>query len=151
MIEDKQIYDLTEVDLSYCPIWFFPMDDTVEDELTVRPGNDLSELSKEYQCIVKTMFETSAGDKYVGYIYWGEPEVLEYLKPTMFVPGGCVTFWYGMELPSIDNTGLDGFCISQAFPIRFSSGDVSDFKSISGVLEGFYYIDEYDEVKCVIL
>lgn len=35
-MSDKQVYELTIDDLDSCGVWFFPMGDTVEDELTVR-------------------------------------------------------------------------------------------------------------------
>ena len=101
-MKDKQIYELNEEDLLASPVWYFPMDGSVEDELTIRPRKKHSDDDDDKQCIVKTIFTTRSAKKYVGYIYWGYPTSIENLKPVMFVGDDCVTFWNGMMQPPID-------------------------------------------------
>lgn len=144
---DKQIYDLNETDLLNCPVWFFPMDETVEDELTVRPGFKREDYEHDKQCIVRTRFETSAGKKCVGYIYWGEPEVIEYLKPAMFLRGACINFWYGMMVPSFDDYIPIMDSPDKEFPIKFKSDEIDGLTSITGVLNGLYFVDDSGVVQ----
>ncbi|MGI2184073.1 hypothetical protein ACRN9F_17810 [Shewanella oncorhynchi] len=145
---DKQIYDLTEADLLDCPVWFFPMDETVEDELTVRPGFKREDYYYDRQCIVRTRFETNSGESCVGYIYWGEPKVVENLKPTMFLRGECITFWYGMMAPSFDDYSSVMNSPNKVFPIKFKSDEIDGLASIVGDLDGLYFIDDSGVVQC---
>ena len=95
---DKQVFDLTPRDFDETPVWFFPMDDSVEDEETVRPAEDASQID-DFQVVVKTHFYDQEGNGYLGYIYWGSPEKVEYLKPVMFFSDdgeSGLTFWNGM-------------------------------------------------------
>lgn len=54
-MSDKQVYELTIDDLDRYSVWFFPMDDTVEDELTVRPLAE-QETCSDFQIIVRADF-----------------------------------------------------------------------------------------------
>ncbi len=146
---DKQLYDLEPKDLDKHPVWVFPMDDTVEDEETVRPVTDKMQL-EDLQLIVKTKFEDQTGKKYYGYIYWGEPRNVEYLKPVMFfdeIGKSGIAFWNGMIEP--EDTDFDqakGILSSKSFPIRFESEDTFELYPIKGELKGIYYIDANDNV-----
>jgi len=67
---DKQVYDLTARDIEEHGVWYFPMDETVENELTVRPVLTREPIDIGFQIIVRTWFETRDGARNVGYIYW---------------------------------------------------------------------------------
>ncbi len=147
---DKQLYDLEPKDLDENLVWVFPMDDSVEDEETVRPVKDKEQL-EDLQVIVKTIFEDQMGKKYYGYIYWGEPQNVEYLKPVMFFDESGesgIAFWNGMIEPeSSDFDHADGILSSDSFPIRFESEDAFGLYPIKGELKGIYYIDSKDQIK----
>ena len=51
----KEIYELTRDALKQYPIWYFPMDDTVDDELTIRPLEGDCQTN-DYQVIARTVF-----------------------------------------------------------------------------------------------
>ena len=59
-VSDKQVYELTIDDLDSCSVWFFPMDETVEDESTVRPLAE-QEACSDFQIIVRTDFHGESG------------------------------------------------------------------------------------------
>lgn len=148
MIE-KQLHDLGPKDLIENPVWIFPMDDTVDDEETVRSVTDKSQL-EDLQVIVKTNFEDQAGNKYIGYIYWGEPKNVEYLKPVMFFDErgeSGIAFWNGMIEPEdTDFEQAKGILNSNSFPIMFASENVFGLYSIKGELKGIYFVDENDNI-----
>jgi hypothetical protein len=50
------VYELTLDDFRHFGAWFFPMDESVEDELTVRPLVD-KEVCSDYPIIVSTIFQ----------------------------------------------------------------------------------------------
>lgn len=52
---DKQIYELAIDDLASFGVWYFPMDESAEDELTVRPLID-KETCTDAQIIVRASF-----------------------------------------------------------------------------------------------
>jgi hypothetical protein len=144
---EKQLYDLVPEDLVKFPVWIFPMDDTVEDEETVRSVTDESQL-EDLQVIVKTDFEDQAGNKYLGYVYWGEPKIVEYLKPVMFFDEAGesgMAFWNGMIEPEdVDFDQAKGILNSKSFPIRFESAGFFGLYPIKGELKGIYYLDDND-------
>ncbi len=146
---EKQIYDIGPKDLVENPVWIFPMDDTVENEETVRPVTAKSQL-EDLQAIVKTKFEDHMGNRYMGYIYWGKPNSIEYLKPVMFFDErgeSGIAFWSGMIEP--ENTDFDhanGILSSKSFPIKFESEDAFGLYPVKGELKGIYYIDGKDNI-----
>jgi len=145
----KQIYDLVPQDLANNIVWIFPMDDTVDDEDTVRPVTDESQLN-DLQVIVKTIFHTQDGSNFIGYIYWGEPSKVEYIKPVMFIdPSGQygISFWSGIIEPTdSDFDQAKGILNAKSFPIRFESENVFGLYAIRGELEGIYYLDRTDNI-----
>ncbi len=144
---DKQIYDLTEDDINQHPAWYFPMDETVEDELTVRPVDDLHELG-DVQIIVKTKFSDSQGNKYVGYIYWNTPSTVEDLKPILFTGNNeCITFWNGIVKSTWSNYSPAQQSIKGCLPVQYKSYGLEHLHSLTGVLKGLYYYDDKDAIN----
>jgi len=137
---EKQIYELSNSDLLTFGAWYFPMDSSVEDELTVRPVYDL-EQARDFQVIVRSKFQGSNGIEYLGYVYWGG-EGVENLQPTILLEdGGAVNFWNGMRKPSWNDYPLVANVIKDAIPIICESEFLYGLPSISVVLKGLAYIE----------
>lgn len=144
MIE-KQIYELTSYDLKQYPVWYFPMDDTVEDELTIRPfkGEGI-----DYQIIIRTYFIASDNKEYVGYIYWNRPSNIADVQPVLYVNDEeCITFWSGVVEASWDDYGDELKELRNKFPFNYSSEAFQGLDSLSGKLEGLYYLDDKGNVS----
>ena len=140
MIE-KEIYELTREDLEQYPVWYFPMDDTVDDELTIRPFEGDC-LTNDYQVIVSTTFIANDGTKYLGYIYWSRPNNIEDVKPVLFVNDEeCLTFWNGMVEVNWEDYGKEQKELRCKFPLSYLSAPVQGLESLSSKLEGLYYLD----------
>jgi len=138
---EKEIYELTRDDLDQYPVWFFPMDDTVDDELTIRPFKGDCQTN-DYQVIVRADFVANDGTNYVGYVYWSNPNNIEYVKPVLFVNDeDCVTFWNGMIEANWDDYGEEQKALRSQFPLKYSSEVVQGLESLSSKLEGLYYLD----------
>ena len=147
-MSDKQIYELTTDDLTCFGAWFFPMDDSVEDELTVRPLLE-KETCSDAQIIIRTGFLGADGSKYSGYLYWDDSGAVEYLKPViLFEDGSSISFWNGLFKPSWGDYSLKAQEIRMVLPISYVSEPLLELSSISGRLEGLYYLDE-DQVSWV--
>jgi len=67
--DDRQVYDLGPEDLAAHPVWWFPMDDTVTDEATVRPLAPGDPPAEDHRMIVATAFRTAVGVRFQGYVY----------------------------------------------------------------------------------
>ena len=136
---DKQIYDLTAQDIEEYGAWYFPMDETVEDELTVRPVDSKNVVDMGFQVIVRAWFETRRGDRYIGYIYWSNSSAIGHLQPVMFVGvDKCINFWSGMNEPVWESYPLEVQFIRSDLPVSFSSENVFELTSVSGMLQGLY-------------
>lgn len=145
---DKQIYDLTVNDIYCWGVWYFPMDESVKDEATVRPLDDADGCA-DFQLIVRTKFEGVNGEQYIGYLYWsGFPEV-KFLKPVVLLDdGSAVSFWSGIRKPSWNGYSGKAKSVSEALPLKFTSEPLLGLAEISGVLDGLYYLDNR-VVSCV--
>lgn len=140
-MSDKQVYELTIDDLALNGVWFFPMDDSVEDELTVRPLKE-RESCADAQIIVRARFDGNNGAKYLGYLYWDDNEGVEYLKPVVLLDdGSAVSFWSGMVKPSWEDYSEKAKELRSALPITYVSEPLFGLSEISGVLEGLGYLD----------
>lgn len=148
-MSDKQVYDLTEEDILTHQCWYFPMDETVQDELTVRPAPVGLESHSDYQCIVRTSYSDASGGEYVGYVYWGRPELVQHLKPTMFTGKECITFWYGSSQPSLCDYRLLREKADGVFPIRFISERFGELGTIVGELLGLYFLNDDNEINYI--
>ncbi|WP_124405964.1 MULTISPECIES: hypothetical protein [unclassified Pseudomonas] len=144
---DKQVCELTIDDFDSCNVWFFPMDDTVEDELTVRPLCEQDACS-DFQIIVRADFFGVNGTVYCGYLYWGFNAEVEYLKPVILSDEGkVVTFWSGIVTPAWESSEF-ACSIRSELPLSYVSEPVFGLPSICGKLEGLYYLSD-DQVCCV--
>ncbi|MFV9654495.1 hypothetical protein ACNFCK_06200 [Pseudomonas sp. NY15366] len=140
-MEDKQVYELTVDDLAGSGVWFFPMDDSVEDELTVRPLQAV-ESCADAQLIVRTNFEGRNGARYLGYLYWDRSGGVEYLKPVVFLDdGSAVSFWSGIAKPSWEEYSDRAQVLRKALPMTYVSDSLLGLPELSGVLEGLGYLD----------
>ncbi|WP_434560923.1 hypothetical protein [Pseudomonas sp. Z4-20] len=138
---DKQIYELTIDDLADFGVWYFPMDESAEDELTVRPLLD-KETCTDAQIIVRASFVGKNGSSYLGYLYWDGGGEVEYLKPVILLEDGSfVTFWNGMIEPSWADYSARAQELRSGLPFSYISESLLELPKISGRLEGLYYLD----------
>ncbi|WPN98511.1 hypothetical protein [Pseudomonas sp. MUP55] len=143
----KQVYELTIDDFDSCSVWFFPMDDTVEDELTVRPLSD-QDACTDFQILVRTVFFGVNRAAYYGYLYWSSNAEVEYLKPVVLSEEGeAVTFWNGIVTRVWESSEF-ACSIRSELPLSYVSEPVFGLPSICGKLEGLYYLSD-DQVCCV--
>lgn len=146
----KQVYDLTTSDLDKFPIWYFPMDDTVENELSVKPLDSNDALYPDYQVIVKTDFIDVNGKHYPGFIYWCVGESVAQWQPTLFVnQKDSLSFWNGILIPSWEKEGKSQQALCDKFPIKFRSQECAGLSAIHGELSGLYFLDSRDEVQYI--
>lgn len=142
-MQAKQVFELTVADLEKYPVWYFPMDDSVSDELTIRPAKSASDIDNDLQVIVHTRFTTATNREFVGYLYWGEPAIVQYLRPVALAGDACISFWNGRIRPSVSE--FDG--LSKAdFPIRYTSTECFNLHSINGHLAGIYHFEDDNAV-----
>ncbi|MEX5552018.1 hypothetical protein [Pseudomonas pergaminensis] len=138
---DKQIYELAIDDLACCGVWYFPMDESAEDELTVRPLID-KETCTDAQIIVRASFVGGEGSSYLGYLYWDGGGEVEYLKPVILLEDGSfVTLWNGMVEPSWADYSARAQELRNGLPFSYISDSLLELPEISGRLEGLYYLD----------
>jgi hypothetical protein len=140
-MSDKQVYELSIDDLAHSGVWFFPMDDSVEDELTVRPLQEV-ESCADAQLIVRAHFEGRNGARYLGYLYWDGNGGVEYLKPVVLLDdGSAISFWSGIAKPSWAEYSEKAQALRKALPITYISEPLLGLPELSGVLEGLGYLD----------
>lgn len=133
----KQVYDLTAADLEREPVWVFPMDESVEDEASVRPVRRGEVVPDGLQRIVRAVFRDGGGRVLSGYIYPGFGSCVEGVRPVAWCNELCITFWNGMIEPSpsyldrIRDLGLQ-------WPIAYET-DEDGLPPQMGTLAGVYY------------
>ena len=138
---DKQIYELAIDDLAGFGVWYFPMDESVEDELTVRPLLD-KETCTDAQIIVRASFVGWDGSSYLGYLCWDGGGEVECLKPVILLEdGSSVTFWNGMVEPSWADYSAKAQELRARLPFSYVSESIFELPKVSGRLEGLYYLD----------
>lgn len=138
---DKQIYDLNIDDILQCGVWYFPMDDSVEDELTVRPLHG-EEYCTDAQVIVRAHFSGRDGSRYLGYVYWDGCTDVEYLKPVVLLGDGtAISFWSGLVKPSWDDCSELAQKVRGGLPFTYVSEEIFGLSPVSGELEGLGYLD----------
>lgn len=149
---EKEVYQLRKENFEEYPVWYFPHDDTVEDETIVRPltTESFDDLFDTKVFLIKADFTDNTGKVYPGCITWDPSDEIGFLQPTLFLDKEVVSFWFGMDKPDWEASSPDEQTLREKFPIRFDSLQLGKAYSRTGVLEGIYYIDiESDEVKCV--
>lgn len=145
---DKQVYELSLGDLESCGVWYFPMDESVKDEQTVRPLLE-KETCTDFQIIVRTRFVASDGFSYLGYLYWDGGREVGFLQPVIILEDGSLfTFWNGMSKPSWADFSTKAQALRRGFPFSYTSESLLELPEISGRLEGLYYLDG-DQVSLV--
>ena len=143
-MQDKQIWDLTADDLREFGVWYFPMDESAEDECTIRPCLEESDLA----VIVRAVFFCADETRYLGYVHWSQVDNIGYRQPTVFLNDGTViSFWNGIVKPTWSETSAEAKRMS--FSITFESEPLLGFSSISGQLEGMYYLEPYVQIACL--
>ena len=134
----KQVYDLTPEDIATHAVWVFPMDDSVNDEASVRPVQLGEDVPDGLQRLARARFVDATGRCFPGYIYPGAGTKVEDVRPVAWCGPLCITFWNGMRAPSGDY--LEN--ISKAnvsWPVAYET-DVDGLASQQGLLEGIYYL-----------
>lgn len=140
-MHDKQVYDLAPSDLARFSAWYFPMDDSVEDELTVRPCVEGASFD-DLQVVLRACFKGGDGSTYTGYLYWDVSGAVEYLKPVVFLEEGvAISFWSGIVKPSWDEYPEHARRLRYALPVSYKSVNAFGFGSLVGKLEGLGYLD----------
>lgn len=143
---DKQVYELTLADIKRYGVWFFPMDDLVEDELTVHPLLK-EESGTDYQLIVRAEFFDKCGGEYLGYLYWTCDEAIDSLKPVILLSNGeAISFWSGVVQPSWEVYSKEAQEIRGRMPMTFVSEVINTLEKKTGVLEGLYFLDGINNV-----
>jgi len=136
------INNLTPKELSRFPVWYFPTDDGV----TIEPITKEEELS-DYTVIIKALFLDSKQQEYIGYLYWGEPSTIEYIRPVMFLDeagSSEITFWNGMFEP--EENDLVNLVKSCILPITYQSIEIFGLYPIRGVINRIYYLNNKRQV-----
>jgi len=154
----RQVYELTPTDLERFPVWEFALDEEGEegqDEATVRPYDATLPLDPaEGMFIVRATLTLSDGTHFKGYLtpaVQGE-EGLSTFQPAVVVPGGQVSFWCGMLVPSPDHIArcyslLGKASSRQVFPVRFQS-DVSLVGGpVAGDVPGFMVLEDFESMR----
>ena len=146
----KPVFDLTLADIEEFPVWFFPMDESVEDETFVTPLESLDNRNFHALVIVRTEFTDSNGSRYLGYIYWDGIGVVNQCQPSLFIgPDEYLTFWSGSKKPSWATEGILQQTMRGKFPISFKSQNHFGFSSIEGDLRGLYFFDENYQIQYI--
>jgi len=146
MMKYKQIYELTKKDLQENPVWYFPMDESVEDEVSAIPAETAEDIGNDLQIIVRTTFTTASDKKFIGYIYWNQTGAVEHLQPVILTDNGAITFWNGIIPP--DDEYLEEVRTElgiPTFPTVFESEKIFNLSRIMGELEGIGYINDKGE------
>jgi len=117
------------------------MDETVEDEATVRSVEPGQEIPEGLPMIIKCRFEDARGRSYSGYVYLDEGVDVETERPVLWAGDLCLTFWNGMVEPSEEYVANVAAAIPAcAWPIRYTSEEGGETPPMSGVLEGLYFV-----------
>ena len=147
----KQVYELTQEDFAQHPVWEFALDEEGEegqDEATVRPRSDLSEVTdcSQGDFVVATEFHLRDGSQFRGFVYAREEKGLGSVQPVIITDQGQLAFWHGAIRPEPGELRrayeLLGRLPDRVFPIRFHSLVVVGGGPIEGIVPGFLYLDD---------
>lgn len=136
----KLIGEIDEADLQRYPVWYFPMDEAVENgDLIVKPVSSALEDIGSFEYVVKADFCEGNGNRRIGYIYWHPKGRIFEVHPCMFLGGGNkLRFWGGVKPPSEDEKRL---LRGMQLPISYCSEPHFGLTPMSGMLEGLYCYD----------
>ena len=144
----KFLFDLTEDDIKKIPVWYFPMSENM-DELTVCTPDESMEVN--HLKIVSTVFLSNNKKEHVGYIFFSnEPKTIKDIKPVIIYGEKNLTFWKGIRKPSeyfLNEVNSEfGF---DFFPVSYKAVHNNLGLSVSGEIQGFYYLDENKQISCL--
>lgn len=132
-----QIDQLTPQDLDDHTVWHFPSDD----DLTIEPVVEEAMLEEDTTVIVKTVFTDANRRQYSGYLYWGEPHSVNYIRPViLFDSNSHISFWCGIREPS--DADITRLLEKVVLPLSYKSIEIFDLYSLSGSLTGIYYLSK---------
>ena len=132
----KQVWELTVEDLKEHPVWYFPMlEDEDCDEATVLPADSKIANDPNTQIIVISDFVDTSGNKYIGYMYFGDLEI-ELSQPCMYINDVPVTFWFGIVKPPKSELQ------KLSFPIEASSKSIYGLDSQKVKIINYGYYDD---------
>lgn len=141
----KQVFELTPADIEHEAIWVFPMDESAEDELSVRPVRNGEIVPDGLQRIVRAVFQDRSGRVLPGYIYPSCGNGVEETRPVAWCDSLCITFWNGMIEPS--RAYLDKIRLAALqWPLTYRT-DACGVEPQQGTLDGLYYRD--GKVRCL--
>lgn len=144
----KLIVDVNDSDFRDSPVWYFPMDESIEDgELVIKPLREIVGSADNYQVVVRANFTDRAGERHPGYIYWYSEGDLANFQPCVFIEGGKkLYFWHGIKVPEVEQINL---LKRLDLPVSFESEVHLGLKVISGSLNGLYYYDDSYDIAVV--
>jgi hypothetical protein len=154
----RQVYKLTPADLERFPVWEFALDEEGEqgqDEATVRPYEASGPLDPAVgMFIVRASLTLADGTRLKGYVtppVQGETG-LSTFQPAVVVPGGQVSFWCGMVVPSPEHISksyalLGKASPSQVFPLRFESEVTLVGGPVVGEVPGFVILEDFSTMR----
>jgi len=112
------------------------------DEATVAPATPIEVSNLNTAVLVRAHFIFPSGKSHLGYVQWGLPHSVCFLRPTLFLGDKVITFWSGIIQPEPPSDELE-------FPIKVLSEEHEKLTSIALVLEGFYFINSEGGIQCV--
>jgi len=147
----KQVYELTVEDFDQHPVWEFALDEEGEegqDEATVRPQSVAGPVDPaEGMVVVKASFMLADGTSMTGYVTPPSPssDGLGTIQPQIITQQGQVSFWCGAFKPTSEvlaqNYGRLGRTADKIFPVRFTSEVEVVGGRVTGILNGFLYME----------
>jgi hypothetical protein len=134
-------------------VWEFALDeegDEEQDEATVRPFTVDSTVDPSVgMLIVSATFTLNDGSTRNGYLtppFHGNAS-LAVVQPVVVTEQGQVSFWLGMFAPTSEQLAGDYELLQSdadsTFPIHFRSDLPSTHGPISGVIAGFYVLEDF--------
>jgi hypothetical protein len=155
----KQVYDLKVEDLEQNPVWEFALDEEGidgQDEATVRPVSIRGIVDPaEGMVVVRAGFTLADGTIMYGYL---TPPTAEFgglgtIQPQIITPLGQVSFWCGILKPTKKDLARRyeqlARTAEKVFPVRFQSDVQVAGGPVSGVLDGFAYM-ELEEIHTIV-
>jgi hypothetical protein len=144
----KSIFELTPEDMRGDELWVMPMDETVDDDMSVRAaGNQV--VPDGLMALFRCSFVDARGRDFVGYAFRDQQVNVEVIRPVVWVGGVAFNFWNGIVTPSAEYMAE----VAEAFPpdcwpIRLTSNS-RHVDVMTYALRGIYYIEGDYDIMCV--